>query len=307
MSIRKMRSISLIFISILNVAFAADLEFVNKDGAEFNSEGIQALMVTEHLKAQGKLIQDGAIAMRWASYGNCQEVWQTDKFTIICGTRGVWKYDKKNTRAIYFEPKMRPLEIHSCQPLKDGGILIAVNKVLLELNPGGKITRMIKIPYLRSEQRLQMKTVRKLSDGGYVISGCAQNKIYILNKKGMVTRTIDLDKIELPAKVRRIHGVAVLDNGNVLVGTGYGASLVEIDKKDKLVWSLTAEDLPTIGLKYVGSFVIRENGNIIVAAYNSAYPMFEVDRKKNLVWKVRRDKEKGIDLPTAINFASADF
>ena len=93
----------------------------------------------------------------------------------------------------------------------------------------------------------------------------------------------------------------------MLVGTGYGASLLEIDKDDKLVWSLTKEDLPTIGLKYVGSFVIRENGNIIVPAYNSAYPMFEVDHEKNLIWKVRRDKQKGIDLPTAVNLASIGF
>ncbi|MDD7985036.1 hypothetical protein PQO01_08760 [Lentisphaera marina] len=43
---------------------------------------------------------------------------------------------------------------------------------------------MIKISFLRGEGRLQMKTVRKLADGGYIISACAQNKIYILNAKG---------------------------------------------------------------------------------------------------------------------------
>ena len=149
----------------------------------------------------------------------------------------MWTYDNENTREVYFEPKMRPLEIHSCQPLEDGGMLVAVNKVLLELTAEGKIKKMIKIPYLRNENRLQMKTVRKLSDGGYVISACAQNKVYILNQKGMVSRTINLEKIELPTKVRRIHGVEVLGNGNVLIGTGYGSSLIEIDKKDKVTVS----------------------------------------------------------------------
>ncbi|MDD7985033.1 hypothetical protein PQO01_08745 [Lentisphaera marina] len=93
----------------------------------------------------------------------------------------------------------------------------------------------------------------------------------------------------------------------MLIGTGYGSSLIEINKKDELSWSLTPEDVPTLGLKYVGGFVVRDNGNIIVAAYNSAYPMFEVDRDKKLVWKVRRDKEQGIDLPTSVNMVASDF
>ncbi|WP_238527764.1 hypothetical protein [Lentisphaera araneosa] len=43
------------------MAFAAELEFVNKDGTKFNSEGIPALMVTEYLKEQGKLLKDGKL------------------------------------------------------------------------------------------------------------------------------------------------------------------------------------------------------------------------------------------------------
>ena len=290
-----------------NIVFSADLEFLSSDGSAFDRQEIPELMVTEYLKEQGKLIQNGSVAKQWASYGKCQEVWKTEENTIICGTFGVWIYDNENTRTVYFEPKMRPLEIHSCQPLEDGGMLVAVNKVLLELTSEGKIKKMIKIPYLRNEKRLQMKTVRKLSDGGYVISACAQNKVYILNQKGMVTRTINLEKIELPTKIRRIHGVEVLENGNVLIGTGYGSSLIEIDKKDKVVWSLIPDDLPTVGLKYVGGFVVRDNGNIIVAAYNSGYPMFEINREKQLVWKVRRDKELGIDLPTNVNLVAGQF
>jgi len=302
-----MKYISLVILLISNLAFSNQLEFIAADGSEFDKDGIPQLMVTEYLKEQGKLIQDGAILKQWASYGRCQEVWKTDDGAIICGTFGVWKYDNENTREVYFEPKMRPLEIHSCQPLEDGGMLVGVNKVLLELSAEGKIKKMIKIPYLRSEQRLQMKTVRKLDDGGYIISACAQNKVYILNKGGMVIRTINLSNIELPSKVRRIHGVELLENGNVLIGTGYGSSLIEINPKDEVVWSLTADDIPAVGLKYVGGFVIRDNGNIIVAAYNSAFPMFEIDRDKNVIWKVRRDKEDGIDLPTNVNFVASQI
>ena len=37
--------------------------------------------------------------------------------------------------------------------LDDGGLLVGVNKVILELNLEGKIKKMIKIPYLRDGER----------------------------------------------------------------------------------------------------------------------------------------------------------
>ena len=73
------------------------------------------------------------------------------------------------------------------------------------------------------------------------------------------------------------------------------------------MWSLLPEDLPELGLKYVGGFTVRENGSIVVAAYNSGHPMFEVDRNKQVVWKVQRNKQEGIDRPTSVNFVVAGF
>ncbi|MDD7985037.1 hypothetical protein PQO01_08765 [Lentisphaera marina] len=57
------------------LAFAVDLGFLSADGSEMNSDNIPKMIVTEHLKEQGKLIQEGEITKQWASYGKCQEVW----------------------------------------------------------------------------------------------------------------------------------------------------------------------------------------------------------------------------------------
>lgn len=296
-----MKYFLIIIVFLTNFVIATELEFIDRNGSKVDSDIIPNLMVTEYIKEQGKMISSGELQGQWASYGKCQEVWQTDDETIVCGALGIWKYDKSNTRKIFFEPKQRPLEIHSCQPLSDGALLVAANKVLLELNPEGKIRKLIKIPYLRNENRLQMKTVRKLESGGYIISASAQNKVYLLNKNGQVTRTINLNKIKTPGKIRKIHGVKLLENGNVLIGTANGASLIEIDKNDELAWFFTKDDIPSLGLKYVGGFEVRSNGNIIVAAYNSAYPIFEIDRAKNVIWKLRRNKDQGIDRPTSLS------
>ena len=97
----KSTKLCLIFILLLNVAFAEKLEFISSDGLEYNREFVPELLVTEYLKEQGKYIQKGEVTKRWASYGKCQEVWKTDKFTIVCGTFGVWKYDNEKGRPVF--------------------------------------------------------------------------------------------------------------------------------------------------------------------------------------------------------------
>ncbi|MDD7984956.1 hypothetical protein PQO01_08360 [Lentisphaera marina] len=152
-----------------------------------------------------------------------------------------------------------------------------------------------------------MKMVRKLDDGGYIVSASGENKVFILNSKGNIQRVIDLNKLEAPLKAKRIHGVKMLDNGNVLVGTGYGACLVEIDPNDKIVWSLTPQDVPDIKLTYVGGFQIRENGNLIIAAYDSQYPVFELTREKTIVWKIKRGETKEVNKPSNIVLIGDDI
>ncbi|MDD7984616.1 hypothetical protein PQO01_06600 [Lentisphaera marina] len=296
-----MKYFMIIIVFLTNFVIATELEFIDSNGSKVDKDLIPDLLVTEYVKDKCKLVSEGRVQRSWSSYGRCQEVWQTEDYTIVCGSLGIWKYDSSNTRKIFFEPKMRPLEIHSCQPLDDGGLLVAANKTLLELSSEGKIRKLIKIPYLRSQKRLQMKTARKLDDGGYIISGAAQNKVYILNKKGMVTRIIDLYKLLTPGKVRKIHAVKLLSNGHILMSTANSGSLIEIDQNDKIVWSLSSDDVPALGLKFVGGFEIKDNGNVIVAAYNSAYPIFEIDRDKNVIWKLRRNKDQGIDRPTSLS------
>ena len=164
----KLRKVFLPFLCFFASVFAEELEFLAADGSGFNTKNVPQLIVTEYIKGQGKLIDNGSIKKQWAAYGRSEEVWQTAEFTIICGTLGVWFYDQENTRKIFFEPKNRPLKIHACQPIEGGKLLVAVNKVILELSPEGKIRKMIKVPYLKDGQRSQMKSVRKLNDGGYI-------------------------------------------------------------------------------------------------------------------------------------------
>ncbi|WDE99465.1 hypothetical protein PQO03_16635 [Lentisphaera profundi] len=296
-----------IYISLSMNLGAQELDFLKADGTQYDASQVPNMIVTEHLKQQAKLIQKGKVIKRFASYGKCQEAWQTPESTIVCGSLGIWKYDQTNTREIYFEPQLRILEIHSCEPLSNGDMLVAANKSILEISPNGKIKKSIKLDFLREESRLQIKSIKKLADGGYLISSCGPNKIYRLDKKGWVKRVIELNLIKATVVTDRIHDVELLKNGRIMISTGFGASLIEVNENDEITWSLKQQDQEELGLVYLGGFIVRDNGNIIATAYKSKYPMFEITREKNLVWKLRRNKDTGLDKPSSLNLVTANL
>ena len=308
MSIKyKIKTLALyIYISLLMNLGAQELDFRKADGTPYDASQVPNMIVTEHLKQQAKLIIKGQIIKRFAAYGKCQEAWQTPSSTIVCGSLGIWKYDQTNTREIYFEPQLRTLEIHSCEPLSNGDMVVAVNKHILELSPSGKIKKNIKLNFLREESRLQIKSIKKLADGGYLISSCGPNKIYRLDKRGVVKRIIELNLIKATVKTDRIHDVELLKNGRIMISTGYGASLIEVNEKNEISWSLRPKDQHDLGLVYLGGFIVRDNGNIIATAYKSTYPMFEITREKTLVWKLRRNKDTGLDKPSSLNLVTTN-
>jgi hypothetical protein len=82
-----------------------------------------------------------------------------------------------------------------------------------------------------------------------------------------------------------VHSAELLPNGNLLIGGAYGAPVIEVDKADRIVWKLTPEDIPDVGFAYSAGCLRLPNGNTVVAAYTSKFPVFEVTPEKKLVWR----------------------
>ncbi|MDD7984957.1 hypothetical protein PQO01_08365 [Lentisphaera marina] len=112
----------------LSLLFSLSLYAENKkvialdhSGDQYSVENIPNMLITEFINGQVKFLSKGSINQTWATYGQCQDAWKLDDDSVVVsGIHGIWKYDNSNTRKLFFEPKKRPLEIHSCQPLDDG-------------------------------------------------------------------------------------------------------------------------------------------------------------------------------------------
>jgi hypothetical protein len=239
------------------------------------------------------IIENGKITKTYKTPGYCQDAWMLkDRSVLAVGNKGVIKYGSNDKVLIDYKPTVpgNKYEIHTCMPLPHGGVMIAVNGPgeIIELDAKGKETKKFKIPGLIKNVHMQIRNVRKRKNGEYVISACKQSKIIILKADGTLKREIDLKKLleGTKFKVDCTHGLQALANGNILVGTGFGGCFIELDKDNKIVWSLTGNDIPGTGVGYGAGAHRLKNGNTVISAYRNAYTLFEVTPDKKVLWKI---------------------
>ena len=79
-----------------------------------------------------------------------------------------------------------------------------------------------------------------------------------------------------------------LDNGNTLIGTGNGHSVLEVTPGKEIVWQLHQNDLPGITLAWVTTLEVLENGHYVIGNCHAGpgQPLLiEIDpATKKVVW-----------------------
>lgn len=253
------------------------------------------------------IIENGKVIKEYPTPQLSHDAWANkDGSVIACGKGGVVKYKADGTKIFSFTPPKEPglkAEVHTCMPLANEHTLVAVNGAVgkgkkaqihaffYELDASGKTVKKYPIAGLTSTNaHLQIRCVRRRNNGEYLITAAAEDKIIILKPDATVKRIIDLKKI-LPKglKTKKVHGIAALNNGNMLIGLGYGSVVVELDTDDKVVWQLTPADVPEVGMKYAAGVQRLPNGNTVITASKSKYTIFEVTPDKKVLWKISAD------------------
>jgi hypothetical protein len=187
----------------------------------------------------------------------------------------------------YRAPTDIPVEVHACQPLPDGRVLLVENgpSRLIEVDRAGKIAKEIKLitaPAIKLH--VQFRGVRKMANGHYVVCFTGEHKVVELDPAGKVVRTIPV--------AGDPHEVVPLPGGNLLITCGDGHKVFEIDRQDKVVWELNENDLPGHPLRLMGGCQRLPNGNTVFCNYlghghlGEQAQVIEVTRDKKVVWSV---------------------
>ncbi len=178
--------------------------------------------------------------------GNVLFTYGTGVKEVTRGKQVVWEYTFPKTS-----------EIHACQPLADGVVMIAESGPMriLEVDRHGKTLKEIKLQSAETHKHRQMRCCRKLANGHYLVGEYFDGVIREYDDQGTV-----VDEI----KHSDAHAGLRLANGNTLCSFGDAHQLVEYDAQGNVVWSVEENDLPGCPLRFVGPAWRLANGNTII-------------------------------------------
>ena len=217
---------------------------------------------------------------------NCNDIWVMSNGNLLFNTgHGVKEVTRSKKIVFSYDSKS---EIYACQRLSNGNTYIGEcsSGRLLEVNPGGKIVKSIKLlPDSVDGGHSFMRNARKLENGNYLVAHYGLDKVCEYDSVGKLV-------FEVPIKGGP-HSVIRLPNGNTLIACSDHngePKVVEVDKKGDIVWQLTKNELPGIELKFMTGMQCLPNGNLLLTnwlghnQFGKAPHAFEITRDKKVIW-----------------------
>jgi hypothetical protein len=221
----------------------------------------------------------------------------------------VWEYDSATANG----NMGRRVEVHAFQRLGNGVTMIAESGParIIEVDSSGKLLREVRLKVNNPNAHSDTRLVRKLENGHYLVAHEADGAIREYGRGGDVVWEYD---VPLFGKERQGgHGPEAfgnqafaalrLKNGNTLIATGNGHSVLEVTPEKKLVWEVHQNDLPGITLAWVTTLQVRPNGNIIFGNCHAGPEnpqIIEVSRDKKVVWSFKDFKNFGNALANSL-------
>lgn len=185
----------------------------------------------------------------------------------------------------YRSPTDVPVEVHSCQPLPGGRVLLVEcgTSRLIEVDRAGRIAKEIKLtPAPGVKVHRQFRGARKLANGHYLVCFMHEEKVVELDTTGVVVRTIAVGGMP--------HEAVPLRDGHLLVTLGDTHKVIELDARGAVVWELNENDLPGHPLRLMTGAQRLPNGNTVFCNYlghghiGRQPQVFELTRDKRIVW-----------------------
>ena len=208
----------------------------------------------------------------------------------------VWSYDAGKSNG----NDGKRIEVHAFQRLKNGVTMIAESGAtrIIEVDKNGKLLKHIPLQVSNPHPHRDTRLVRKLKNGHYLV--CHESD-GIVREYDAAGKTVWEYKVPLFGKQPRPgHGLEAfgnqcysalrLDNGNTLIGTGNGHSIIEVTPEHEIVWQVSQKDLPGIELAWVTTLQVLPSGNIVIGnchASDKNPQVIEITRDKKIVWSFK--------------------
>jgi hypothetical protein len=210
--------------------------------------------------------------------------------------RTVWEYDAATMNG----NAGRKVEVHAFQRLPEGVTMIAESGTarIIEVDRQGKLLQEVKLTVDRPSTHSDTRLVRKLTNGNYLVCHERDGTVREYDRQGNVVWEYRVPLFgQQPrgghgpeAFGNQVFAALRLPNGNTLVSTGNGHSVLEVTPEKEIVWSVHQQDLPGITLAWVTTLQILPSGNIVLGNCHAGPEqpqIIEITRDKQVVWAFR--------------------
>lgn len=220
----------------------------------------------------------------------------------------VWQYDAKgNGNAA------RPVEVHAFQRLPDGTTMIVESGParIIEVDRAGTVVRQIPLTVTMPSTHSDTRNARKTAAGTYLVAHERDGVVREYDATGEVVWDYDVPLFGKPRQGGhgpesfgdQVYSAVRLENGNTLIGTGNGHSVLEVTPEKEIVWKLEQNDLPSITLAWVTQVARLPSGNTLLVNCHAGPDnpqLIEVTPDKRVVWTFKDLKTFGNSLPVAV-------
>lgn len=217
----------------------------------------------------------------------------------------VWTYDAAKANP------GKKVEVHSFQLLGGDVLMVAesgAQRIVL-VDRQGNLTKEIKLKVDKPNPHTDTRLVRKFGkEGHYLVCHEGDGVVREYDGSGKVVW-----EYEVPLFGRQPKGghgpdsfgnkcfcALRLKNGNTLISTGNGHSVLEVTPKKEVVWKVEQKDLPGITLAWVTTLEVLPNGNYLIGNCHAGKGQPQVielePASKKVVWTFDQFDKFGNDV-----------
>jgi outer membrane protein assembly factor BamB len=222
----------------------------------------------------------------------------------------IWSYDSSKSNG----NEGKRLEVHAFQPLAGGSLMVVESGIgrIIEVDSVGKLLKEVKLKVDRPDAHRDTRLARKLDNGHYLVCHEGDGAVREYDGDGKVVWDFPVPVFGKEAKGghgpeafgNAVFGALRLENGNTLVATGNGHSVLEVSPAKEIVWKIEQKDLPGITLAWVTTLQVLPNGNYVIGNCHAGpgQPiLIELEPKtKKVVWQLDGFEAFGNDVSNSV-------
>ena len=166
---------------------------------------------------------------------------------------------------------------------------------IIEVDRDGTLLSEVALHVTTPDPHRDTRLVRKLENGHYLVCHEGEGLVREYDADGHITWEYEVPLFD--EQRRDGHGPEAfgnqcfaalrLDNGNTLISTGNGHSVIEVTPEKEIVWHLAQHDLPGITLAWVTTLQVLPNGHLVLGNCHAGPEnpqVIEITRDKEVVW-----------------------